>query len=789
MEPFRLVCPLCASKVVVRHAQMIGQTLPCPKCQGPIKVEAPNPAQSVASPAHPDAGTSGPNEPRLTDSTPSATGPSPNKPTPPTTNKPTPSKAPRTSPVNHPSTINSGAITKIDPADWDIAQIEAGLAAPKNPSSPLASPLPDFSDVDSIALEHAFAAQSLESELQKHPTAEPVAESLPSEPLTAIKLRKQQAQSQRQLILLGTVGITGALLAFLLFLAFVQYFGKNKEKGVAANNPNIAGNENIGGNNSVSNSNVGSDPVQGPDADKTNATNPPIGPNGVAANAAGNDPDARNNRSDDIDPASNDGKLPNAPLEQAPLNAANAPNVAEPKIQPGIASPELGPLMEPAAVGPGKQNGQAESLAVDEAPIDEKMPSVFREFQQMFNRSSQATWDDVGRSGRTIDSELSLENTEVLFKEEYYPPAVPLPRWEERSQRILNSVRTKPMNLVRATDWLNKSGGVGITLDWFQINLSDIDLDAPITIEGENITLGAILEKICTEKGLEAVVYSEGFVYLRPLPGKWQGRLRIDGSTDAGPLSTGLPEGHAQAIVDMLIQLWGIDGCSYADGKLLWSETTEPYVQAQLLGSLQSIREAISGQSAKFRETNDRFDFARPASWIECKKRVQMLIPNDTIVYEERPSMDLLSRSAEASGARLLIDWPAVWGHGFHPGRLSLSVLRGRTLEEVANRYMEDYSLELVPMDSQSVLLTTDAERRSTTRIIALRIDRGIGLAEIKQALRPLVPRGPDQRSRFRCVPLPGDENIVLVRVCPPTLAQLRDNDLVRALGIDRNDR
>jgi hypothetical protein len=704
-------------------------------------------------------------------------------------NKPIPSKATRTSPVNHPSTINSGAITKIDPAEWDIAQIEAGLAAPKISSPPLDSPLPEFSEVDSIALEHAFAAQALESELQTQPTAEPTAETHPSEPLAAIKLRKQQAQSQRQLILLGTVGITGGLLALLLFLAFVQYFGKNKEKGVAANNPNIGGTDNIGGNDSTSNSNGGADAVQGSDADGTNGTSPPIGPNGVAANAASNDPDAKNDSSGVIDPASNDGKLPNVPSEQTQLNAANAPNLTDSKIQPGIFPPELGPRMEPAAIGPGKQNGQAASPAVEEAPIDEKMPSVFREFQQMFNRSSQANWDDVGKGGRTIDSELSLENAEVLFKEEYYPPAVPLPRWEERSQRVLNSVRTKPMSLIRAADWLNKSGGVGITLDWFQINLADIDLDAPITIEGENITLGAILEKLCAEKGLEAVVYGEGFVYLRPLPGKWQDRLRIDGSTDAGPLSTGLPEGQAQAIVEMLVQLWGIDGCNYVDGKLLWSDTTEPYVQGQLLGSLQSIREAISGQSAKFRETNDRFDFVRPASWIECKKRVQMLIPNDTIVYEERPTMDLLSRSAEASGARLLIDWPAVWAHGFHPGRLSLSVLRGRTLEEVANRYLEDYSLELVPMDSQSVMLTTDAERRSTTRIIALRIDRGIGLAEIKQALRPLVPRGPDQRSRFRCVPLPGDENIVLVRVCPPTLAQLRDSDLVRALGIDRNDR
>lgn len=769
MEPFRLVCPQCSSKVIVRHAQMIGQTLPCPKCRGPIQVEAPA------------------------------------QPPPPLEAKPSESLKETTTPLRsnvRPSTINSGAITKVDPADWDLGNLEAGLGEPSAGAPGNASELPDFSEVEALPIPSlnsptpsatatttatSTASQAAGRDAATTATGPVNASSVGGAPpipgavpgVTPGKLRQQQAQSRRQLILLGTVGMTGCLLAVLAFLAFLQSFGKGTTKSPVAQKNPVESDGNPG------------KPEDGkaPDADVPNGppglnqgalVQPSTEAEGTAEKTTGDvaeTPSAQelqaNALADDENKSAPDGSVPNATVPPASANP-----VADGGLFPGGLT--LGPDGNNVGAGPTAD-------ADTKAPVDEALPSVFREFEQMFNRSSQANWDDVGRSNRSIDSELSIENAEVLLKDEIFPDPIAVPRWEERSERTLASVKTRPMNLIQAVHWLNKTGGLGISLDWFQLNLSGFDWERTVSFEGENRTLGSILEQLANEYGLETTSYSEGFVHLRPKAEGLRSQLRIDGSTPSGPLSTGLPDGQAAAIVELIANLWGVNGCQVEKDQLVWSAETEAFSQAQVLSTLQSIREVRAGRSIQPESSSDPFDFARPAAWAACSDRVQRPIGAEVVAFEERPAIDILTRAAEATGARLLIDWPATWSHGMHPGRLAVSVLRHRTLEQIAQRYLVDYSLEFVPMDSRSIMLTTDVERRSTLRVIALRTDRGLSLQDLKQALRQLVPRGPDLRSRFQCVPLPGDDNIVLVRICPPTLEQMRDPDLKRALGIDRN--
>lgn len=742
---------------------MIGQTLPCPRCQGPVHVAPPlpnNPPPAVSGTAA--AHIAG----QIQTSAKADSQPQP--------------IANRSPGFHRPTTINSDAITKVDPADWDLGQIEAALAATSGPAAGrLDQPLPDFSEVD----ESAFGSQLL------NPSSEGSEPSESLQPIQAIEAIKpagnaphswqsQQAKARRQILLLGTVGISGCLLAGLGFVAFLQIFGKSKTTDPVA----------------LANAGAAADAAAvapAPAAVTPSSESPSVDANSTS-------PDSQAKGDLELNPAKMDRAKPTENTSKAtPPNAGDAasvpvepPNGDPEKPNPDMMAPPLFQLSNPAnpSVDGTREPNLNGGTPTDEPPIEEELPEIFREFRNMFDRSSQNGWDDIGKGERTLDSELTLENAEVNFKEEFFPPPITVPNWADRSQRVFSAIQSQPMNLLQAVDWLNKLGGVGISIDWFSLNLSSVDWKAPIVLQGEGISLGELLDQLCDAKGLVPVEYAGSFLYLRPKQELVAGRLRSDGSTDAGALAVGLPAGQDQAIVALLIQWWGIDGCRYENGQLQWTNTAEPHTQAQLLSSLQSIREAIAAQPPTPSRGADPYDFARPAAWIEAHRLAQKTIPSDVVVYEERPVMDLLIRSAESSKANLLFDWPSVWSHGFHPGRLSISVLRGRNLEEISNRYLDDHSLELVPLDSQSLMLTTDSERRGTIRIIALRTDRGVNLDEIKQSLRPLVPRGPDQRSRFRCVPLPGEENVVLVLICPPTLAQLRDNDLVRAFGIDRND-
>jgi hypothetical protein len=89
--------------LVVRQPELVGRTVPCPKCKNAIHVVRPgevawNPG--VVGTADAPAGTDAKRKP----------GP------PPTTRRPV-------------STVNSEAITKADPGDWNLEDLETALAA------------------------------------------------------------------------------------------------------------------------------------------------------------------------------------------------------------------------------------------------------------------------------------------------------------------------------------------------------------------------------------------------------------------------------------------------------------------------------------------------------------------------------------------------------------------------------------------------------------------------------------------------------------------------------------
>jgi len=777
LEPFRLICPNCTSKIVVRHPQLVGQTLPCPRCKNNILVVAPPPGEGAATPPIPPLAVNpqptetpnpGSNDRPVSTKSGNATG----KGTPATSPSANPESAPRSNaqpkgPVAKPAPthrgpiVNSDAITKVDAADWDLGDLQIQLAQsnqsgdPANPSAPLGGglggELPDFTAAEQKG--DVPFVPVLNEGLDAVRTHERLSDSNKPAGLSPATWESQNSQARRQLLLLSAIGITGCLLAVLGFLAFIKFFGKSTEApiaavkpgGVAAPNPEPDAKPAIDNKNiDNKNPNAGADGL--PSQEKENATG-----------------DAAINKSDPVDP----------------LAANNNPGAGSEESTTKVGDDGKGTTVA--------GNNDVPTADSPTGTVDENLPDIFKDFQKMFDPSSQGQWDDVGRGERTLDQELAIENADVLLKDEYYPAAIDIPVWTERAKRKLAKVQTKPMSLPRAIDWINQMTGAGVSLDWFLLNVARIDLEEEsIVFSGEDQTVGGLLDTLCQAKGLELIFDNEGFPYLRPNDLLVSEQLKRWNSETEKGIEQSLPPESQKEIVQLLIQLLEIEGCSFQGGKLQWKDPSNPYAQMQLLASLNSVRDARTIPQEKFTPGQDPYDFCRPAAWVELHTRLQKTLPTDAIAYEDRPIAEILTRSAKMSGNRLLIDWPAAWSHGLHPNRLALSVLRGRTLEEIGNRYFDDYSLELLPLDSRTAMLTTDKERRSILRVIALRTDRGMSLDEIKMAIRPLVPRGIDQKSRFRIVPLPGDEKIVVIRICPPTVSLMRDPELIRALGVDR---
>ncbi|MFM8570340.1 MAG: hypothetical protein ACKOAU_01955, partial [Pirellula sp.] len=579
-----------------------------------------------------------------------------------------------------------------------------------------------------------------------------------------------RAKARRQLLTLLVVGLSGCLLAGLAFKAFLNNWQQsNRVENTIGNQPVVADN-----NAAIANPADPIAPVANPDA-------PPELIVDAGPNVGANQPIAPKAPADPMEPVAQAAPgLKVNPLGVPPENipAENAmpqePQSPKSSIQENSLKPNPGQPQSPAL-----PSGQ--DLATS-PPADENLPSIFKDFLPVFDRSSQPGWTDLGREGeKTIDRELALENSEVTFATEYFPQPIPLPNWTERSERKLGRIRTAEMSIPRIVHWINNLSGHAISIDWFLFNLSDIPLDQPQVFQSEGTTLGGMLDEFKARIGAETDIDAKGFVTLRPAANKLSTKLKPDGSSELGPLSKGLPEGQDQAVLKLVLDMLQIDGCEYKDGKLLWGPNANAYQQAQALAALASIREAIAKEPAN--ESNSIFDFNRPAAWTKLYRQSQTKLAADEILYEERPIVDILTRAAHSSQSEMLIDWPAVWSHGLHPNRMALSLLRGRNLLEVSNRFLDDHSLELVPLDSKTWMLTTETQRRSMIRLVAVRTDRGVSLEDMRVLLRGLVPRNQDGKSMFIAANVPGADGVALLRLCPPNSNLLGDEDLLRALG------
>jgi hypothetical protein len=659
----------------VRHKHLIGQTLPCPKCQQPVHVVP------LEDPLFP-------------------------------------SPIPETIPGAHPArpvAVNSEAITKADPADWDVEQLVTQPFDNPAPLLPEAEPPP------------------------QPPTRVAQKESGPLSQRNPGSWQSRDALARRNILLVSLIGACGLLLAGVAFFVFIRWMGKPSER-VALNPPGIQ--------EPIPNKPI--DESKGPDA-AIEAPSPSIDPKDA-------EPTTDNPQSEKPGVDAN-------PVENPPNGNLPATLVPEATLAPQGESPENPPV------------------APDQAGIEEKLPSVFEDFQRWIDAPSRGNWDDVGKADQTIEDEIALENAEILSREEYFPPAIQIPNWLERSERSLTSVKTQPMSLLRCIHWFSQVSNAGITADWVELNLAGVDFSEPIVIEGQNCSVKELIDQFCQQHGLELALDDSGFPHIRPSQERLLALKGPDGVLNTDQWVDELPMANRDAWVPLLIRMLDLSQCQYAQGRLEWTGNESLYDRARFIASLQAMKDAAKEPSAEFQFPGNSFDFVRPEAWWALRERVQARMPMDRILHEERPVIDLIAMACEASGTHLVIDWPAAWSHGLHPSRLSMSIVRGRTLEEIANRYLEDYAMELIPLDSRTVLLTTDSVRRSIEQVVPVRLDRGMAIEDIKGAVRSIVPRGPDLRSRFRWETVPGKEQLALLRICLPALVHLRDTELQRAFG------
>jgi hypothetical protein len=181
----------------VRHEQLLGQTLPCPKCKEPISVPISPPAPTDSAKNTKSAATK-------------------------TTGSHLAS-APRS--VGG-QIIDSTAMTKVGDFDWNELLANEDPSARTDSSSDSVPKFRSINEPDFIPIPSTFTP------ISPQPTSESTALDLEKTIQRQVQRRESSAK-RRQMVVLATVGISGSLIAVVCFVLFVQMVG-NKPLPIAS---------------------------------------------------------------------------------------------------------------------------------------------------------------------------------------------------------------------------------------------------------------------------------------------------------------------------------------------------------------------------------------------------------------------------------------------------------------------------------------------------------------------------------------------------------------------------
>lgn len=696
LNPFRLACTQCSSKVIVRHEHMLGQSLPCPKCQGLIQI----PAIPPAAPIRPA-----------------------------------------------PQVLNSAAMTKGDDPIWDEMMANESFMTPEE------------SETESIS-----RFRPMDDAAPLTTTFTPAAPLAPLDPSSDLPLHRQnwqssQAAKRRQLMVIATIATSSSVLALVGFLLFMRFVGGSNKTDVAVDSgikvPTIE--------KPVQPENTGKPPVLDQNPSPETADIQPV-TESPPAEAAQPDPT--------LPPA----QLPAQDAELIAPDASPAPDATEQPVTPVDAATTTPDTNEAATAKPQLPEG------LDGSETNDELPDFLRPWNDILSPNNAMS--DAGFGNNQTENELDVQYGDIDIGLVYHPPAKPVPKWETKASQSLPSFKMSGVSTLRCIDLLSKMTGVGITIDWQSCRVAGIDLTKSMDIDVKDKTIGELVAMVAESNQLELSFDNLGLPVLAASQAAMNAKLPTDWNV-LELFASDDKAGSEQLAVETLIALWGFaDRCTYNDGRVEWNELASPIDKANLLASLceLSLIRKSNPNSPWHPAKHPNLLFSQ-SDWQKSSEGLNRTISMSTIVAERRPIPEILSVAAKEVEMEILIDWQRVWQHGLVPNELAVAVLRGRTLPQVANRFINDYSIELIPIANDTVWISTGDARRKFLHVMPVRLPQDFKLDDLKQSLKLLSPLGPDNRSRFRVVPIPGLADVYYARICSPRVDQIDDSDLVLSFG------
>lgn len=658
-----------------------------------------------------------------------------------------------------PQVINSAALTKEGNPAWDEMLANESFLTPAESETDTSSRFRPMEDAAPLAT-----------------TFTPPTPLAPFDPSPALPLHQQNWQSgnvakRRQLMVITTIAISSSLLALVGFMVFVRVVGSSGRTDVAQNPPKSPALEPaLPGSQDPATPQVPptSDPVAAEPATAEPVITETGDPEGIAMLPTEPETSAMEDPRNALNPPVFEN--PATPENSGATSESTSESTSDPKSPPDVA----------------KESSQVPAGLDGPETSDDELPEFLRPLLDIINPNNAMS--DAGFGNNQTETELDVQNADIDIDQVYHPPAKAVPNWEAKAAQSLTSFKIKDTSVLRCIDLFSKMTGVGITVDWQSCRIAGIDLTKKLDMEEKGKTIAELLTLLAASNQLELSFDNLGLPKLTASRSAMEAKLPA--SWNIAELLTGPDSkpGDAQLAADLLIKLWGFgDRCVWNEGQLEWNDLATPMDKANLLASLcelGSIRK--SSQESSWHPSKHSGLLFSSSEWQKSSELLNKKIGMSTVVAERRPIPEILATAATEVDMNLFFDWEHVWQHGLVPTELAVTVLRGRTLPQVANRFANNYSIEIVPVASDTVWVTTGEMRRKRIHVMPISMPKDFKLEDLKQSLKLLAPLGPDDRSRFRVLPIPGLENMFYARICSPRADQIDDSDLVLSFGWNR---
>lgn len=719
--PFRMQCPGCQAKVVVKHQELLGKSLPCPKCKHLIVVPKQGPISNLSGVP---------------------------------TREPSPS-------------FDSAALTKEDYGDWD--EVLANL--PQNPIGV------DPEHIDWSPVEPNDANSNASIPFQSIDT-------VPPQPSSASDWQSQNVKKRRQILLVATIGVLSSLLAGIGFFGFLSFM-KNDGSALADNKQNVDEKKigaSGDGNSSPSapgDSNPGETltSVQGAGSaagsdSGTQSTNESNSPDATPLEQSGSGGNG-GNVGPVVIPSKNAGN--SGATDSKPSN-----NLAESGGSDAGQSPAEKPNEQQMDSGskPNEPNAEIADAASD---IAYKLPPELARVKDLLNNSRGAFGSDAGFRPPSSVDELDLENLQYPEMDVFHPDAKQLGDWKQTASLVIPRMSApNDVNLAIGLEEFARLTNIGITLDWQKCRAMGVDFNPLVSLKLESKTIAGFIDETLSSKGLKLSLNAKGFPLVEPASNldKPAAPIRWD-------IKEICATGFERETADLLISMCEMaDYCTQIDGVLVWNENATLLDQAKVYETIRHLTK-ITGKPVPQWPATDTFrepQFSVDA-WRDSRIALNRTLPDTALVLESRPAIGLMHNVATMTDSQIIVDWKSAWEHGLTPTEEMILVLRNRTLFQVSKKLLVEYALEMIPIGSRTFWLTTGRVRQTNLCVVPIKPPADLNMDLVKRTLSKLRPLGDDGLSRFQLRPVPGMEGVYFARICPPNTNTLLQEEFASVFG------